>query len=53
MCGLEEVVATIMDRSLSEYFLLDTCVATLILNGELWKRSPAMVMHSRVDVYAA
>ena len=44
---------TIIDKSLSESFLLDTCVATLILNGELWKRSPATVMHSGVDVHAA
>ena len=42
-----------MDRSVSESFLLDTCVASLILNGELWKRSPATLMQSRVDVYAA
>ena len=42
-----------MDKSLSESFLLDTCVATLILNGELWDRSPATLMSSRVDMYAA
>ena len=42
-----------MDRSVSESFLLDTCIASLILNGELWKRSPATLTQSRVDVYAA
>ena len=37
----------------NESFLLDTCVTSLILNGELWDRSPATLMGCRPDVYAA
>lgn len=44
---------TSMDRSMTESFLIDTCVASLILNGELWERSPATLMGSRPDIYAA
>ena len=42
-----------MDRSMTESFLLDTSVASLILNGELWERSPATLMGSKPDTYAA
>ena len=42
-----------MDRSMTESFLLDTSVASLILNGELWERSPATLMGSKPDIYAA
>ena len=42
-----------MDRSITESFLLDTSVASLILNGELWERSPATLMGSKPDIYAA
>ena len=36
-----------------ESYLLDTNVASYILNGELWQRQPAMLMAHRRDVYAA
>ena len=42
-----------MDRSMTESFLLDTSVASLILNSELWERSPATLMGSKPDTYAA
>lgn len=46
-------MSQLSERSMTESFLLDTCVSTLILNGELWQRSPATLMGSRVDIYAA
>ena len=48
-----ELSTSAMDRSMTESFLLDTSVASLILNGELWERSPATLMGSKPDIYAA
>ena len=36
-----------------ELYLLNTNVASYILNGELWQRQPAMLMAHRQDIYAA
>lgn len=42
-----------MDQSLSECYLLDTCVATFVLDSELWHRSPPTLMEYRRELYAA
>ena len=36
-----------------ELYLLDTNVASYILNRELWQHQPTMLMAHRQDVYAA
>ena len=38
---------------MEEPYLLDTCVASLVLNGELWEQSPFTMMGCKPDVYAA
>ena len=40
-------------RSAGVRYLLDTNVATLILDGELWKRSPSTMMRYRPEFKAA
>ena len=45
---LSSTVSMDSNQSFKEAFLLDTCVASLICDGDLWTRSPATLMGRHV-----
>ena len=40
-------------RAQNKSFLLDTCVASLILNGQLWSHYPSTLVGCKPELYAA